>query len=967
MENNYQIKRRRKLIESSIPLDAINEASSREKSIRHSHPSTLHLWWARRPLASARAILFCQLVDDPSDIKEEFPTVEEQDSERERIFSLIKEFVIWENSNNKILFKKVKDKIQESWIRCCKDNADHPQANQLFDPENIPSFHDPFAGGGSIPLEAQRLGLSSFASDLNPVAVLINKCILEIPSHFSEKCPVSKNLNKKGLFNDSSDSRGSTGLAEDINFYGQMIKKKAEEKIGDLYPRIQITKEMVIKRPDLAIYEGQKLKIISCQWARAIKSCNPTFSHVDVPLATTFYLSTKKGKEAYIQPIIKGDHYIFEVKIGRPENDSQVKLGTSAGKRSAFRCIMSGSPIPYEYIRDEGAKGNITFCLMALVADGKKGRIFLSPTPEYLSLIKHDSPKWIPDLELANNPRDLATTKYGMKTFDSLFTNRQLIALSTLSSEINGIQKKIEQDALNSGFSNDKISLQNNGRGAKAYSEAIVVYLSLALSRLTNTINALSVWSTSREQSVNLFSRQTIRMAWDFPEVNPFSGAAGDYGKTINSMSKTVKNFLSNNAFATQADAQNQKISNNKIISTDPPYYDNICYADLSDFFYVWLRSSLRNIYPKLFSTISTPKQEELVANQFLHDNKKNAELFFMDGMTKVMTNLSSQSHPCYPITIYYAFKQSETNVNSGTSSTGWETFLTSLINSDLCIKGTWPIRTERPTGVKKGTNSLASSIVLVCEKRKSNNSILRNDFKRKLTKDLPLSIQKLAKGNIAPVDLAQAVIGPGMAIYSSVKSILNPDDTKMSVRQALIEINNVVDDYLSQNEGELDEDSRFAVTFFESFGYTEREFGDAEGLAKARNVSVEGIVKAGILNSVGGKVNLITREDLPEDWDPLQDDRLCIWEATQHLIKRLEIKGEHEAAELLNKLKRITSLGDISSRCKSLAYRLFIHCEKNNYAEEALAYNSLIIAWPELEQITAQNHKETTIQTKLV
>jgi len=970
---DHPVKRRKKLIEVAIPLEAINAASAREKSIRHGHPSTLHLWWARRPLAAARAVIFCQMVDDPSAVPEEFPTEEAQENERLRLFALISELVTWENTTNEKVLNRAREEIRRSWRRCCSDNADHPEAAELFNPEKLPGFHDPFAGGGALPLEAQRLGLEAYASDLNPVAVLINKAMIEIPPKFAGMPPVNPDArNKKQLI--ERQWKGAEGLAEDVRYYGQWMRDEAEKRIGHLYPKVLITSEMVNDpenpRPDLKPYEGQELTVIAWLWARTVKSPNPAFSHVEVPLASSFMLSTKAGKEAYVQPVIEADSYRFTVQVGKPENPEVAKNGTKVGRGGNFACLVSGAPIPVSVIRDQGVAGEMGARLMAIVAEGARGRVYLAPTPEHEAAAQNAKPEWSPDTEINHNPRDIRTQLYGLTTYGDLFTPRQLVSLNTFSDLVHKAQERIRLDALASGCVDDEVPLSAGGRGAGAYSEALAVYLAFCVDKMTDTNTCLCSWQVDPPRLRATFGRQALPMVWDYAEANTFGDAAGDYGRCIASLSEVLdKGGLSGNGEAAQTDAQTLTIRSPRVFSTDPPYYDNIGYADLSDFFYIWLRRSLRPIFPELLATLAVPKSEELVATPYRHGGKENAEVFFLNGMTLAMKRIAIQSNPAFPVTIYYAFKQSETKTATGTASTGWETFLAAVIKAGFALHGTWPMRSELATrNIGRGANALASSVVLVCQPRPDlSQTLSRTDFRRQLRQELPRALKELEHANIAPVDVAQAAIGPGMAIFSSAKAVLNPDDSPMSVRDALIEINAALDEHLSEDEGSFDAETRFALTFFESHGYCERSFGDAEGLAVARNISVQGVASAGILSAIAGKVQLLQREQLDDDWDPSRDDRLCVWEATQHLIKRLEAGGEGAAAELLGQLKKIAGHGDLAANCRALAYRLYNHCEKTKQAEEARAYNSLVIAWPELERLAASQGNEITVQASLI
>uniref|UniRef100_UPI001303DF0A DUF1156 domain-containing protein n=1 Tax=Synechococcus sp. 8F6 TaxID=2025606 RepID=UPI001303DF0A len=762
---------------------------------------------------------------------------------------------------------------------------------------------------------------------------------------------------------------------EDVLYYGKWMRDEAEKRIGHLYPKVEVTAEMARERPDLNPYVGQKLTVIAWIWARTVKSPNPAFAQVEVPLAATFMLSTKPGKEAYVEPIIECDGYRLSVKAGRPNNAMSVKEGTKFG-RGNFRCLMSGNPIEPRYIKAEAQAGRMGAKLMAIVAEGARGRVYLDPLPEQEAIANQDQPAWKPDFEFFQQALGFRVGNYGMNRWSDLFTNRQLVALTTLSALIGEVQELIRHDALRAISIGASKPLRDGGAGALAYAEAISLYLSFALSKQADLGNNLCRWEPIAQCPRQLFGRQAIPMIWDFAEGNPMGSSSGSWSVFVGGIAKAFGKafeYVPKNAagLAEQNDASTQSISLAKVVSTDPPYYDNIGYADLSDFFYVWLRRSMKPVFPQLFATLAVPKAEELVATPAKHGGKESAEAFFLDGMTLAMRRISEQSHPGFPVTIYYAFKQSETTISLGTSSTGWETFLDAVIRADFSISGTWPICTENDSRLRgQSSNALATSVVLVCQHRQeSASSLARNDFRRQLRQEMPHALKELERANIAPVDVAQAAIGPGMAIYSSAKAVLNPDDSPMSVREALIEINTALDEYLSQDEGELDADSRFALTFFESYGYEERSYGDAEGLAIARNLSVDGVAEAGILSSVAGKVRLYQRAQLPDDWDPTTDRRLCVWEATQHLIKRLEASGESAAAELLLQLKKVSGHGDLAANCRALAYRLYNHCEKKKQAEEARSYNGLVIAWPELERLASASSTSSSAprQTTLI
>jgi len=959
---------KKKLIEVALPLEVINKASAREKSIRHGHPSTLHLWWARRPLATARAVIFAQMVDDPSSHPDLFPTEKSQDKERKRLFKIIEDLVQWENTTNETILQQARDEIWQSWRRACAENVEHPRANELFDRYKLPAFHDPFAGGGALPLEAQRLGLEAYASDLNPVAVLINKAMIEIPPKFAGKTPVRpKDKNAKSSY----DWKGATGLAEDVRYYGQWIRDEAERRIGHLYPKIEVTGGMAKDRPDLKALVGKKLTVTAWLWVRTVKSPNPAFVKVDVPLASTFMLSAKPGKEAYIEPVIEGQNYRFEVKVGKPKDEQSVKNGTKLA-RANFNCLISGAPISGEYIRNEGKAGRLGERLMAIVAEGERGKVYLPPTPEHETIARQAQPKWMPEIEFFKQALGFRIGNYGFSKWSDLFTYRQIVALTTFSDLVQEVHMRVKQDAIVAGMKDGKplyelTSLSSDEAvqtGAIAYSDTVALYLAFAVDRFADYWSAFGRWQNTNQQLSNMFGRQAIPMVWDFPEANPFSGKGGSFDNlfewTIQSISNIGKWGIGESK---QADARRQEISFGKVVSTDPPYYDNIGYADLSDFFYVWLRRSLKPIFPDLFATLAVPKAEELVATPDRHGGKDKAEAFFMDGMTQAMHRLAEQSHPAFPITIYYAFKQAETESESGTSSTGWETFLDAVIKAGFALTGTWPIRTEmtqRMRGV--GANALATSIIIVCRQRSSKDDMAtRREFITSLKSELPRALAYLQRGNIAPVDLAQAAIGPGMAIYTSYSKVLDAEGKQLSVREALSLINQILDEVLADQEGDFDADTRWALAWFEQSGFAEGEFGVAETLSKAKNTSVSGMVEAGILISSRGKVRLLKPNELPDYWDPEEDERLTVWEMVHHLIRVLELSGESAAATLIAKL------GSKAETARELCYRLYTLCERKKRSAEALSYNALVQSWPEITRLAQVGEKPAVKDRTLI
>jgi len=953
----------KKLIEVALPLDAINAAAAREKSIRHGHPSTLHLWWARRPLAAARAVIFSQLVHDPEDLWRCQNLGMEPNAQvkghwtkaRSRLFSIIEELVKWENTTNEEVLGKAREEIRRSWRETCELNKNHPRAGELFDPEKMPGLHDPFAGGGAIPLEAQRLGLEAYASDLNPVAVLINKAMIEIPPKFAGKVPVNPEARKdKNLF--TKEWKGAEGLAADVRYYGNWMRDETEKRIGHLYPKVKITADMARERPELTPYVGQELTVIAWLWARTVKSPNPAFAHVDVPLVSTFMLSTKEGKEAYVEPVIEQDSYRFTVKVGKPRDAEGAKRGTKSGSSgSSFLCLMSGTPMAFDFLRAEAKAGRMGTRLMAVVAEGTRGRVYLSPNPQMEAIALSAKPQDTPETNLPAKALGFRIQEYGMTKWRDLFTPRQLVALTTFSDLVGEARDLIRRDAIAAGLPDDDKPLRDGGTGATAYAEAVGVYLGFVLSKQADLGNSLCRWEPVAQCPRQLFGRQAIPMIWDFAEGNPLGDSSGAWSVFVDGISKAFSKtfaFVPQGAKGNviQADASQQCISTDKVVSSDPPYYDNIGYADLSDFFYVWLRRSLRPLFPDLFSTMAVPKAEELVATPYRHGSKEKAETFFLDGMTQAMHRIAEQSHPAFPVTIYYAFKQTE-STTEGNASTGWETFLSAVLKSGCALTGTWPMRTENESRmIGQGTNALASSIVLVCRKRtKDAGTISRRQFVRLLNETLPAARDAMIRADegdhspVAPVDLSQAIIGPGMAIFSRYNAVLEADGSSMSVKTALQLINRFL------AEDDFDADTQFCLNWFEQYGWNAGKFGEADTLARAKGTGVDGVQQAGVIEAVAGNVRLFKWKEYPSDWDPATDKRLPVWEALHHLIRLFNQEGDAGAAKVL------AATANKAESMRQLGYRLYTLCERKGWAEDARAYNEVITGWTGVESAAAK------------
>lgn len=918
---------KKKLIEVAIPLEAINAASAREKSIRHGHPSTLHLWWARRPLAACRAVLFAQLVDDPSSHPDKYPTEEAVEAERKRLFKIIEDLVKWENSTNEEVVERARAEIRKS----CGDE--------------LPPVYDPFSGGASIPLEAQRLGLPAYGSDLNPVAVMIGKAMIEIPPKFKDMEPVHPGPKERTHY------RNAEGLAEDVKYYGEWVRKKAWERVGHLYPRVDLPKE----------YGGAKATVIAWIWTRTVPSPDPAFSDVQVPIASSFLLSSKAGKEVWIEPLVdrKAKSISYRVRHGGTKAEiGSAKGGTKAGRGANFRCLLSDAAITPKYVKEMGRGGRMGHALIGVVAEGRRTRVYLSPTLGQSTIAANCEPVWIPESPLPRHPQYVGVAGYGFETFGDLFTKRQLTALNSFSELLDAAEEKVRQDFSASHCSPVGDPLHAGGIGGHAYSEAVRIYLSFGISKLLNLGSALTSWMSDRGALREIFARQAIPMVWDYAEVNFFSNSGGSWSTPIDKIAKAIASLENNSRGCIFQKNASLPIENDGfVVSTDPPYYDNVPYADISDFFYVWLRRNLRKVYPDLFSTLSVPKAEELVADRVRHGGASNAERFFMDGMKAAIGRLIERSAENFPATIYYAFKQSEIT-QEGLSSAGWASFLQAVLDAGYAIHGTWPVRTESPGRIRGiGSNALANSVVLVCRKKQvTAETITRAEFIRALKRELPPAIAELQGANIAPADMPQSAIGPGMGVFSRYTAVLESDDSPMTVKTALQLINRELDEYLGGIQGEFDADTRFAITWFEQNGMSKGDYGIADNLARARGISVDSVKHAGIIESSGGKVRLLSRDELDSDWDPDSDSHLTIWECLQHLVRIHQSEGVAYPTALM--LKKLGSRGEAT---KDLAYCLYdISANKRQDAKEATAYNALIADWTDLSREAAQVVEDT-------
>jgi putative DNA methylase len=961
---------RKKLIEVGMPLAGIDEPAARLKQkAPKGYPTRLHKWWAQTPVSAARAVLFAQLVDDPSAWPDRFPTEEDQARERDRLFSIMvgnfdPKSERWGNGITDWATPGVPRALEDARYEIAKCLAWSRHEEPPKVPSEVikylqahgPTILDPFCGSGTIPLEAQRLGLRSIGSDLNPVAVLISKTLVEIPPKFAGYPPVNPEARKRLNGAASWQASGAQGLAEDVRYYGKWMHDEAGKRIGRLYPQVEVTAEAVRQQPDLKPLKGKKLNVIAWLWARTVTSPNPAAKGAQVPLVSSFMLSTKEGKKAWVEPVTDPDArhgYRFEVHSGRlsKAEEEKAKAGT-IGRSTGGSCILTGTPMPFTYVREQGKSAGLGVRLMAIIAEGQRGRVYLPPVLEQEELAASARPEWLPEGDLPNNPRDFKTPNYGMPTFADLFTPRQLVALTTFSDLVSEAREKALADAQAARLPSGP-RLADDGTGAEAYADAIAISLSMALSRHLQFGSAQSTWYV-KDQAVKGLPQQAMPMVWDFCEASPFGDSSANFANCTSIAADCLATAPAIGVSAiTQRPAQqcDEVLSNPIVISTDPPYYDNVGYADLSDFFHEWLRRSLRKVLPHLTATVATPKSDELVATPYRDRDGLDPDEYWLKGMCSALQCLYRASGSA-PTTIYYAYKNQEKKGSAEQSVfKGWTTFLQAVHDAGFAIDGTWPMRVNNPgRKIAQGTSALASAVVLVCRKRPANAPITtRSAFLSSLRRELPTALKIFQTSNIAPVDLAQASIGPGMGIFTRHQKVLEADDSTMTVETAWSLINQVLIELLSEQVGDFDVETQYATTWFEEFGLEEGIYDAAERLAKARNISVRAMEEAGVLKKRADKVRLKKRSEMSADWHPDDDKTPTVWECAQHLIRVLESDGESATAVLLAKL------GSHADATRDLAYRLYQICERKKWAEEARAYNGLVVAWPELQKLAAQ------------
>ena len=891
--------RAKKLIETGIPLKTINAESVREKSLRHGLPNTLHLYWSRKPLATTRSILFAQLVDDPSAHPDRFPTQEAQEQERSRLYMLMERLAVWENVNDKDLYREARQAILDS-----NDGV-------------MPVVLDPFAGGGAIPLEAQRLGMESHASDLNPLAVIINKALIEFPSRFHGMPSMHPT--------DIADRNGAGGLADDIRYYGAMLRDITYAKVGHLYPKV---------RDEL----GNEHTVIAWKWARTVTNPNPA-NPVQVPLVNSWWLSKKSGHEAWVKPIVGDDGTIrYEVR-----HDANGPTGDDEGtvNRKGAISIVDGTPVDLKYIREEARSGRMSASLICAIADGgAQGRVYISPDDEQMRIADVGRPDDVPMAELPEKALGFRVQAYGFRHWSDLFTNRQLTVLTTLADTVAEVREQVLADARAKGMPEGE-RLDDGGSGALAYADTIAVYLALAVSRQTDRCSSIASWQNIGEKVRNVFARQAIPMTWDYAEVNPFSSSSGCFSSQINWVAEAVENLPATPpGEAHQADAATRDYTG-VVVSTDPPYYDNIGYSDLSDYFYVWLRPMLADVLPSVTATTMTPKAQELVANPYRHGGRDGAARFFTDGFNHVFAHIRETANTDVPMTVYYAYKQKSDTTGV---STGWHTLLEGLIHSGWQITATWPLRSERAGRMLSvGTNALASSIVLACRPRPEDApATTMRMFTAELRSELTDALHTLMDSGVDPVDLKQAAIGPGIGVYSRYSRIREADGSDMPITKALEAINRMVDEVLGEEDTDYDSETRFAVQWYRSCGWAQTDYGTAEQLALSCGTTPAELVYSGVFEAAGGRARLLRASEMTSEWNPSRGDHVSLWGAMIRMVGALGGNGTDAVVPIMAKAGEYVSLDQV----RNLSFRMYHEAERRKDTDGAIGFNNLVSVW---------------------
>ena len=946
----------RKLIEVALPLEAVNAAGRAEKAVpKKGHPATMHLWWSRKPLGVTRAVLFASLVDDPSSRPDLYPTEAAQDAERQRLHGLIEELCRWERSGDTALLAEAQ--------RCIAISSDG-------DP---PRIIDPFCGGGAISTEAIRLGLDTVAIDLNPVAALVSAATLSIAQRFAGRPAVGAGGLARG--------DGLAGIAADVALYGAAVEAECRRRLAGIF-----------EPPPSPLSPNGRTVAISHLWTRTIPCANPGCRRT-TPLLSTWWLSKKPTNQWHARPVLEGDRFDFEVEPGAPPASL---IDLKVGRGTNFRCLFCSNVNHPDWVRLCGLESGFGLRLVAVQAYAdprrlRSGRIWLVPDAASERAGQAVEGSSLPAPIEAALCRELPAesgnvTAFGIRTFGDLLSPRQRRTLATFSEVIAGTTPLVHRDALAAGMADDGVGIEQAGNGASAYAEAVTTYLALALSRMANRTTTMTTHNRANGSVEQSFIRPAYGFYGEFPEANPFSGSTGSWAGGVDYVVRALEALPAPSGIlgerldrsAPQTDPSGDprpappRVGRSDVrcgsmlsaldgdigvVCTDPPYYDMFDYASLSNLFLVWLRATLGEIWPETLGPLLAPTDSQIVSNAARFGGDRSAAHDHFESLLgRALERIREVHDSRYPLAIYYGYQQAERrskNGGVGATGTAWEAMLESLIGAGLRIVATWPLRTERPEGVKKGTRSLGTSLLLICRPAEGDCGVRPvatvSEFRRVLTAELPDAVRLLQRSNIAPLDLVQAVIGPGMRVYTSYARILGPQGARLAVSEALEIINEVLDESLTAAGAELDAATRWALTWFGERGFADGPFGRAEQLSKALSTSVDRLVGAGIVTIAGDRVRLLSRQELEAARDPAADRRLTVWAATQHLLRCLLDSGEPAAAALLSRLDT-----DAARAARGVAYRLYRICNRGNRAAEAAACNSLVASWPSLTRHAA-------------
>jgi putative DNA methylase len=879
--------RKRKLIEVALPLDEINAACKADKDRKTGTIRNLHKWFAPMPLPAWRALLFATLIDAPGN-----------EADRAQLLDIIKRLV-----------KHGAD---------LPDNADLAEATQVLSEAwngETPVVMDPFCGGGSTLVEAQRLGIQSLGSDLNPVPALVSRTLTELlPAQHGLPPTHPPESHTQALFGHSSVAQDYEGLAEDFRYYATGVLDKVRETTKENYP----------------LRQGENP--VAWIWARTARCVNPACG-IRTVLVTTWWLSKKPGDLAWIEHTVADGQVHLRV-VGNQASGSPPEP-PKAPRGTTFQCLACGSLVSDSQLIEQGRRGEIGYRLLAVAATVDGRRVYRDPLPgEESTALAVRIPDDLPNVAQSDDTRSFSGPRYGFPNFTDLFMPRQLATLSAFADETARLYATLLMGGTN-----------------EARATAIVTLLGLAVGQLALVGSTETRWRlrvAAHAKAEGAFSRNDLRLNWDFAETYFASASVGDWLETVNSMIRAFEYAAHGVGKVLKADARVARADRPALVATDPPYFDAIDYADLSDFFYIWHRRALRGIHPDLYSTVATPKSGELIASARRHHNDKDAAReYFVEGFTQTFGNLSRSLHPDLPLVVVYASKEQR----AGDEETRWSAILTAILAAGLEVTSTWPIHgtgSSRMIGI--GANAVASYIVMTCRPRPSGaGATSLNEFARTLRRELGPAVRDLQSSSILPIDLAQAAMGPGMQIFSRYREILDQNGRRVPVEQALRLINQALSEILDEQEGELDPESRFAVRWWEQHHWEPGPFGDADKAARPLGIAVEDVVAAQIAAADVGTVRLAGRGSLNRDWQPAADSRPTAWEAVHHLADRLiDGGGELDAARLM------ADLGDFRDSAMALVYRLHDIAARRGWTDDQERYNALIHSWADLVKLGA-------------